>query len=185
MCGMDTMTVTGPNVADVVTASVALRADVVAGRWSAVVDLLADRFADPQAARTRFDQLAADTDTVDAATTPRLEVTVGGPDEVTVVGDRHMLVSALDLYMRVWLGQLDEVAFVARAWTVSGTRALTAARLELQAPGAWPDHPSASWGIRSTEVPDAARVAYDIWKALGGGVVARDQLGTGVVVTVA
>lgn len=172
----DTITITGPGVARLVDAAVGLYRDVLGGRWGAVVDATPQRWADPTEARAAFDALAVGTATHRA---DQLSVTADGDDAVHVVGTRAALCEAVDLWMRVQLGQLDrlcfDVAYMSPLLELRGTHA---------APGAWPAHPHSSWGVHSREVDVAVRVAYDIWKGLGGGMVGRGQIGRTVRVTV-
>lgn len=173
----------GPDVADWAGAAVRTYLAAVDGRFGAVVDLFEDRFADPAAARAVLDAYGAaasvDWDPGDVAP---IDVEVITPDSVVVTAPSAAVVrNVVDLFMRLWCGQFDELAEARGAIRMSRDRVLACARFSLQAPGAWPEHPGASWSIGSDNVPAAARVAYDIWKLLGGGVADRPVLSGGSV----
>lgn len=164
-----TTTLTGPGVPTIVRAALALYGHVQAGRWSAVVDLTADRFTDAAAAGAELDRLAPPAGDVDGWPEPSV---VG--DEVTFDGDPALLRSALDLYTRVLLGQFGELAWSTGNGALSD--ACNSVRATYQRAGAWPAHPRGSWSIAGPSAPREAQVAYDAWKLLGGGVAGRPLL---------
>lgn len=95
---------------------------------------------------------------------PPLEVAAGDdPDIVTVDGDRAVLAEALELWMRVQLGQLDRVC-----GSVAHMDALLGVRTAHALPDAWPRHPHSSWGVNSVQVGDDVRVAHRLWRRLTG-----------------
>lgn len=173
-CGtMSTMTtLTGPLVPTVVTAAVNLHHEVVTGNWAAAVDLLEDHFTDPDAARAGLLALAHQTTPDTEHERPQLHLT---EQSVTFDADDGEVRTALDMYMRVLIGRFD-----ALVWTLEADGRLPFAcnqvRTEHQRPDAWPEHPAGSWSIAGTRAPREAKVAYDAWKLLGGGIQSRPLL---------
>lgn len=88
--------------------------------------------------------------------------------DLTPVQAQH-IVRALDLYVRVQLGQLESVADLLRLHhprldrdRLEQAQALFGAAKTLL----WSLTPTASHGLHNKEVPDAARQAYDIKETL-------------------
>jgi hypothetical protein len=169
-----TVVVSGPDVASVLADAWALHLRLCAGDWSALADATVDRWVDVDEARAAFTAAAQlRTVPVDGRLDTRADgagVFVGPPGELCV---------AVDTWQRVQLGQFHHPGVdYAGSW-VAGDAFLDV-RVRHCADGAWPAHRHASWGIHSPEVPDRVRVAYDIWKLLGGGIADRGVI-TGTV----
>lgn len=96
----------------------------------------------------------------------------------------HVILAALDLYQRVAMGQWSDLPDHAPNIGFHLTRhevgaELTRLRARHTATPAALQHPSASLGIAAAG--DNARLAYDLWHALGGGMPERrnDRLAHG------
>lgn len=101
-----------------------------------------------------------------------------GAEMVTVTVDAEtadVIVAALDLYQRAAIGQWDRL--VDHAEGVERSVALGDALLALRAAHASDHrlvHPNA--GLSIATAPRRAQIAYDLWHALGGGMVERQQI---------
>lgn len=156
-------------MARIVTDAVSLYVQVHAGHWAAAVTLTADNFTDPKAAGDALDALAVDPF---AITAPDLHAQ---GDQVTFDdAERPLVRSALDLYMRILLGQFDQVAWSTNNGSLSD--ACDQVRLHHQRAHVWPQYPRSSWSIAGDHAPRDAQIAYDAWKLLGGGIHDRPLL---------
>lgn len=172
-----TLVLQGVGIADVTSHAVNLYRAVLAGRWSAVADYTTARLANPGAARAELDALAGGRRVAHAPMTVTGEVWLE-----SCTGHERDLIAALDLYQRILIGQWRELAWVTNAAHRDGPAdvgdACDRIRHRHQKPGGYPAHPRASWSIHNG--PAEAVVAYDAWKALGGGVAERGFAGSGV-----
>lgn len=156
-----------------VATAVDLYGQISLGDWSAAVRALAGSFTDPRGATEDLARLTA---RVRMSAIEERYTVSGTAQTVTYEGPQWLLSRAVDLYMRLHLGQFDQLAWVSGYGELSD--ALMRWRCTWQRPGAWPDHPRASWSIGNRDnVPDSARVAYDVWRLLGGGVQDRSLYG--------
>jgi hypothetical protein len=174
-----TVRLEGDEIVAVVTDAVALLRRVWAGQWSAAVDVTEDRFQDPTAARAELDELAVG---MTVSLSDALVVSAQPDGAVQVDGDQAVLMQALDLYMRVLMGQFNEVARVCDQWDLGSV--CDQVRFMHQRGGAWPGHPHTYWGIHSSQTSPRAVLAYDAWKLLGGGMRERGPITGKVRVTV-
>lgn len=166
-----TVTLRGDGIADVTRNAVHLYTAVLDGRWSAVVDYTTDRLRDPDGARRELDALA-DGHRVDHD--PMTVTGTGGT--CTYAGPEHALCAAYDVYSRVLAGQWREIAHAVGRADVG--EECDQIRYRYQTEYGYPAHPGAYWSLR--RCPPDAIVAYDGWKALGGGMRERGFAGSGV-----
>lgn len=158
--------------------AVDLHAAVLNGRWSAVADLCAERLTDATAAGAELNlqyEQAGYTPLMVAPLPQRLD-----GDELTIEGTAAEVAEALNVFMRVLTGQWREIDWVSR-WASRTFRDYNGTGVEhvrviYQRDGAYPEVAGASWSISNSKVPLAGRMAYNVWKQLGGGVAGRDQL---------
>lgn len=158
-------------VAQVVTEAWDLHQALLRGEYSAIVDFTPGRWTDPGQARGALDAAAA-VAAVPAGAPGEGQVNPSGGDHVEFTGTLGALSCAVEAWERLQLGQFSHLGVTyAHSWEFG--EELARVRVAHARQGAWPEHPGASWGIRSPEVPDGARVAYDIWKLLGCGIPER------------
>lgn len=171
-----TVTITGgADVVDVVSNAWALHLELNAQRWSAIVDATDGRWRDNNATRSAMRNLEPGTarhgteqDRVDASL--RTEGST-----ITYTGAIGELRQAVDTWQRTQLGQFHHAGVdYGNSWQVG--EHLAAVRDLYSLDGSWPRGAHASWGIHSSEVGDDARIAYDIWKGLGGGIADRGTI---------
>lgn len=165
----------GPDMSSILKEAARLQEQVGAGKWgTALVELVGDGFRDPEAARVAFDALGV-RQVAESPGPSTVTVEHSGPADCIWHGERPRLVSMLDLYMRVQCGQFYELAWhsMTSGLPYEVGDELSRLRMEHQREEAWPMAVTASWGIANSRVPDKARVAYDVWKLLGGGVEGR------------
>lgn len=169
-----TLTLDGPGIAPVTRNAVDLYRAVLDGRWSAVVDHTADMLNDPDAARVDLDALA------DGHQVDHDPMTVEGEGgTVRFTGPEPDLCAALDLLSRVLAGQWRQIAYTAGRFGLG--RDCDRIRYRHQRAWGYPAHPGAYLSLHAC--PAASIVAYDGWKALGGGMRERGFAGAGVTVT--
>jgi hypothetical protein len=95
-----------------------------------------------------------------------------GPDEATFTGRLAALVSAIEVWQRIQIGQFGHAGVAYGTGWAHGDE-LNELRNRHGTPGAWPARPGESWGVAHARNDVAVTVAYDIWKLLGGGVPGR------------
>jgi hypothetical protein len=163
-----TITVTHPGARLLAPALDAL-SDVVAGDWTTVARLCAPRLRDPRACAFDLDVIAV---RAGVARTGRQPYRYRMHHRMLVVDDHPaVLAAALDLYVKLWLGQWDTVEQVAPpdARPLTGWRPveLLRARVRHQLPEAWSGRPYASQSLFLA--PPTARLAHHVLTELEGG----------------
>jgi hypothetical protein len=146
-------------------------ADVVAGDWTTAARLCATRLQDPGACALDLDVAAARAGVTRSRRQPyryRLHHRMLVVDE-----DSDLLSAALDLQMRLWMGQWDALELVApssgrpsRGW---GSRELLVIRTRHQRPDAWSSRLYACQNLSSA--PTTARLAHHVLTKLDGDAV--------------
>ena len=159
-------------------------AAVFSGRWEAVAGLCAHRLTDPDAAARELSAIAAKhlPEPPPAADRVAVETLQAAADEGSVrfTGDLHVLMAALDLSQRVEIGQWARVADTALGYIDTVAEAgeeLLRARVRLQTPDGYPPDAHASWGVDRGST--ATRLAYHVWKHLGGGTASKPAFNIG------
>lgn len=169
-----TIHICGPNAGIVCQRAWDTHCALQAGNWAVLATETVERWVDPAAAAGEFQTYgAAPQRPIDNVG----QVIAATADEATFRGVKSALVQAIDTWQRIQLGQFHAPAIdYGFGWPQGEQYARI--RERFGADGAWPAGPaiSSSWGIHSPEVPDEARVAYDIWKLLGGGAAGRDTI---------
>lgn len=146
-------------------------ADVVAGEWASAARLCAARLQDPGACALDLDLAAARAGITRSKRQPyryRLHHRM-------LVVDEHpaLLCAALDLQMKLWMGQWDALELVApsHARPVQGwrPREVLEVRDRHQRPGAWSTRLYACQNL--SVAPPTARLAHHVLTTLDAGVV--------------
>jgi hypothetical protein len=146
-------------------------ADVVAGDWTSAARLCASRLQDPGACALDLDAAAARAGVARSQRQPyRYQV-----HHRMLVVDEHpaLLCAALELQMKLWMGQWDALELVAPSSgrPVQGWRPAEVldVRIRHQRPDAWS---SRLYGCQNLSVaPTTARLAHHVLTKLDGGVV--------------
>jgi hypothetical protein len=142
--------------------------DVAAGDWASAARLCATRLQDPSACALDLDLAAARAGVTRTRRRPyryRLHHRMLVVDE-----DPDLLSAALDLQMKLWMGQWDALELVtppsgrpAQGW---GPRELLAIRIRHQRHDAWSSRLYACQNLSSA--PATARLAHHVMMNLGG-----------------
>lgn len=163
-----TITITHPG-AGLLAPALDTLSDVVAGDWASVARLCAVRVQDPKACGFDLDVIAVRAGVVRSE---RVGYDYRVHHRLLVV-DEHpaVLGAALDLYIKLWMGQWDTLEQVApvRTRPITGWRPneLLRARIRHQLPDTWSGRPYAAQSLFLA--PPAARLAHHILTALEGG----------------
>lgn len=163
-----TITITHPGARLLAPALDAL-ADVVAGDWTTAARLCATRIQDTRACALDLDVIAV---RAGIARSPRQPYRYRVHPRMLVV-DEHpaVLAAALDLHVKLWLGQWDTLEQVAPpgARPLTGWRPveLLRARVRHQLPDTWSGRPYASQSLFLA--PPTARLAHHVLTELEGG----------------
>lgn len=162
-----TITITHPG-ARLLAPALDTLADVVAGDWTSAARLCAARLQDSDACAVDLDAAAARAGVTRSQRQPyRYRV-----HHRMLVVDEHpaLLSAALDLQMKLWMGQWDALEQVAPSSRkpAQGWRPheLLEARIRHQLPGAWSGRPYACESLFLA--PTTARLAHDVLTQLDG-----------------
>lgn len=163
-----TVTVTHPG-ARLLAPALDTLAAVVAGDWTSAARLCATRLEDPRACALDLDVIAV---RAGITRSPRRSYAYRVHHRLLVV-DEHpaLLAAALDLHVKLWLGQWDALEQVAPpgARPLTGWRPveLIRARIRHQLPDTWSGRPYASQSLFLA--PPTARLAHHVLTELDGG----------------
>lgn len=148
-------------------------ADVVAGDWTAAARLCATRLEDPRACASDLDAAAV---RAGAARSPRRPYRYRVHHRMLVVEEHPaLLAAALDLHMKLWMGQWDAleqvVPIIGRPMPEWRPLELLRLRVRHQLPDTWSGRPYACQSLFLA--PMTARLTHDVLTKLDDGIVHR------------
>lgn len=178
-----TVTIVHPHAGLLYFAAVAYN-KTLAGRWGVAAALCVNRLTDPVSTAAVLDDIGTgfavpDFERLTALVPDGFEPIVTEVDSISFSGSLVTVTSALDLFMRILMGQWNEMRYHCVSRRTEGFLPdvdLTALRARESRPyddtvpwdeRSFPPHPNASISI--AQAPLAAQVAYHAYKELGAG----------------